>query len=197
MNKFSLIISSYLLLVLVASPVLAVTSNNNQSGNSQAVPQQLNNANQTHAATMNQAEETNIRVQEQTTTQEAVQQQIKAQERVAAVHALRLQRRFEFYYQRLSDIGDKLATRLQTLANEGKDVTAAQANLTNALMLLEEAKEQADASIAKFNSIDPEQYQAQRQLALQARDEAQLARLSFQQVLIQLRQTVQLAMTTN
>lgn len=197
MNKFSLIISSYLLLVLVASPVLAVTSNNSQSENSQAVPQQLNNANQTHAATMNQAEETNIRVQEQTTTQEAVQQQIKAQERVAAVHALRLQRRFEFYYQRLSDIGDKLATRLQTLANEGKDVTAAQANLTNALMLLEEAKEQADASIAKFNSIDPEQYQAQRHLALQARDEAQLARLSFQQVLTQLRQTVQLAMTTN
>ncbi len=197
MNKFSLIISSYLLLVLVASPVLAVTSNNSQSENSQAVPQQLNNANQTHAATMNQAEETNIRVQEQTTTQEAVQQQIKAQERVAAVHALRLQRRFEFYYQRLSDIGDKLATRLQTLANEGRDVTAAQANLTNALMLLEEAKEQADASIAKFNSIDPEQYQAQRHLALQARDEAQLARLSFQQVLTQLRQTVQLAMTTN
>lgn len=184
-------------LVLTTSSVMAVEPPTN-------IPEQAQtNRSQNRAESAN-AEEAQVQIQQnlqdrapeqaQEQVQNALQQRTQARERVAAMHAMRLQRRFDFYYQRLTKITEKIETRLQLLVDQGVDVTSAQAGLNNAMMLLEEAMEKSNEAIAKFESIDPEDYQAQRAIALQARDEAQAARQAFQQALTELRQAVRLAM---
>ncbi len=123
------------------------------------------------------------------------EQRVQAQQRVTAIHANRLQRRFNFYYQRLTKIADKIEARFDLLEAEGVDMTEARDGFSNAMLLLEEAIEKANGAVAKFEEVDPEQYQAQRQIALAARDEALQARQQFQQVVLEMTTAVQSAIS--
>lgn len=125
---------------------------------------------------------------------QSTEHRIQAQQQVTAIHANRLQRRFNFYYQRLTKIADKIEARFDLLEAEGVDMTEARAGFSNAMLLLEEAREKANNAVARFEAIDPEEYQAQRQIALTARDEALQARDQFQQVVSEMIAAVQSAM---
>lgn len=108
-------------------------------------------------------------------------------------HAERLTNRFTFYYERLSTVMSKLKTRFEAMAKEGKNVAAAQAKLTEAQTALTKAKSLSDQAIAAFKSIDPAQYESQREVALKARDLAMQAREQFKTAVELLRESVKLA----
>lgn len=118
-------------------------------------------------------------------------QEVRA--KVAEVHANRLEKRFSFYYRRLSGLATKIENRLGIMAGNGKDVAAAQAKVDEAQVKLEEAKAAGDEAIAQFRAIDPDKYEAQRALALQARDMANEARSAFKAVWQLLKDAVALA----
>jgi hypothetical protein len=169
-----------------------------QSGNQNQAEDQMPTVSQERA---NAPDDGPVNERAQIQIQQAEERAEQSQERVrqmrtnvAAIHAARLEKRFSFYYQRLTKIAEKIEARLQVLADEGVDVSAAQQGLTNALLLLEEAMERSNAAIADFKSINPEQYQTQRQIALQARDEARQSRQLFMQAMQELRGAVQAAM---
>lgn len=161
-----------------------------------------NKANAPEDEPVNNRAQIQIQQTQDNTVKQTEQSQEQAQDKmqqnrnnIAAVHAFRLEKRFTFYYQRLTKIAEKIETRLQLLADEDIDVTSAQQSLANTLLLLEQAMEQSNIAIANFKSIDPTQYQTQRQLALQARDEAIKARQLFNQALIEMQQVVQEAIS--
>ncbi len=111
---------------------------------------------------------------------------------VAQRHAARLSYRFAIYNLRLTSIVDRMQTRLDILAADDKDTTAAQVKLTEAKAALTKAKTKAEAAINTFNSIDPDKYAQQRDLALQARDIAQESREDWQAVINLLGEVLQL-----
>lgn len=102
---------------------------------------------------------------------------------VAENHANRLERRFKFYYDRLSGIATRLQTRLETLKSEGKDTTNALAKLTEAKTKLESAKTLGSQSVAAFRAIDPAKFEEQKAEAKAARDLANQARVAFKEAL--------------
>lgn len=113
---------------------------------------------------------------------------------ILAGHAERLRYRFlEVYAARFNTIIEKIRNRLVIMQEEGKDVAAAQAKLANAQVQLETAQKTTQAAINQFEAIDADNYEAQRELALQARDTAQQAREEFRSVLNLIKETVQLA----
>lgn len=99
---------------------------------------------------------------------------------IAGKHAYRLQFRFENYFNRLSTIANKIQQVINQYAKEGKNVSAAQSKLNQATEQLNQAKTQADNSVAAFNAIDPNMYQYQRNLALGASKIANEARSAYQ-----------------
>ncbi len=114
----------------------------------------------------------------------AAQEQSRARERILAMHVTRLKRRYQIYYQRLTAIGEKLEQRLNLLEQERQmDMTAAREQLDEALIELEQARIQGEEAIEGFESIDPEQYENQRQLAFQARDLGLQATQQFRETL--------------
>ena len=116
-----------------------------------------------------------------------------ASNKIAANHAQRLQTRFEFYYQRLQQISEKIQARLQTMATNGLNVTAAQTKLQTAIQLLKQAKNNGAEAVEQFEAIDPTQYQAQRQMALQAGEAAQTAHNQFRTARQVMLEAVQIA----
>lgn len=102
---------------------------------------------------------------------------------VAENHANRLERRFKFYYDRLSGIAARLQTRLDTLESNGKDITAALSKLTEAKTKLESAKTLGAQSVAAFRAIDPAKFEEQKTQAKAARDLANQARVAFKDAL--------------
>lgn len=68
-------------------------------------------------------------------------------------HADRLDRRFTFYYSRLTLIADKIEKRLSVLSSDGKDVTDARAKLAEARSQIEAAKALGNQAVAAFSSI--------------------------------------------
>jgi len=116
---------------------------------------------------------------------------------IAEVHGKRLQHRFQVYYNRLNSMAKKIQNRFTTMSGEGKNVASAEAKVVEALAQIEEAKKYGDSSVAKFDSIDPETYEAQRQIALEAKDMAQEARDSFKLALSLLKEAVALAKEAN
>ena len=177
------LISLIFLSFLVISPTQILAVENNVEPKADGSPQ--NGTNQA----VNQASPL---ARQDLTTPLAAQQQ--ASSKIAANHAQRLQTRFEFYYQRLQQIAEKIQARLQTMANNGLETTAAQAKLQTALQLLEQAKIKGDEAIKQFEAIDPTQYQAQRQMALQAGETAQAARNQFRTARQTMLEAVQIAM---
>lgn len=111
---------------------------------------------------------------------------------VAEVHAKRLEKRFEVYGKRLESIIERLQARIDILQTNGKDTTAAQAKLDEAESALTQAKTKANSAVSTFESVDPDQYEAQRSLALQAADIAKEAREDFQEVQSLLKEVVAL-----
>lgn len=103
---------------------------------------------------------------------------------VAENHANRLERRFKFYYDRLSGIASRIQTRLDTLKSNGEDTTAALSKLTEAKTKLESAKTLGAQSVAAFRAIDPTNFEEQKTEAKAARDLANQARAAFKDALL-------------
>ncbi|KUK79593.1 MAG: hypothetical protein XD95_0277 [Microgenomates bacterium 39_7] len=145
-----------------------------------------------------QFEEGEARIQAQQAnenTQEPMLIREQTQNQVAQLHARRVQKRFKFYNQRLSTIGEKLQNRFRVLEAQGYNLSAAQEQLEQALQKVELGVIQAEEATNQLNEINPEQYQAQRQMALEARDQIEQARISFQQALQLFKDAVQQAIT--
>lgn len=102
---------------------------------------------------------------------------------VAENHANRLERRFNYYYKRLSGIATRLQTRLNTMSSEGKDVSAAQSKLLDAKNKLESAKTSGAQAVSAFRALDPATFAEQKAEALAARDLANQARTAFKETL--------------
>lgn len=98
---------------------------------------------------------------------------------VAENHANRLERRFKFYFDRLTNILTRFDKRVATLKSEGKNTAAVESSLAAAKTKLSEAKTKGDAAIAAFKAIDPAKFSEQKTEAMAARDLAMAARKLF------------------
>lgn len=98
---------------------------------------------------------------------------------IAENHANRLERRFTFYYTRLSNIIIRFEKRLDILKADGKDIAAVSAKLTEVKTKLESAKAKGAEAVAAFRAIDPAKFSEQKTEALAARDLANSARKLF------------------
>lgn len=101
---------------------------------------------------------------------------------VAENHANRLERRFKFYFDRLSGIITRFQTRLDTLKAGGKDISTVQTRLDAAKTKLAEAKTKGEVAVTAFRAIDPAKFNEQKTEAKAARDLAQAARALFKEV---------------
>ncbi len=101
---------------------------------------------------------------------------------VAQNHANRLERRFKFYFERLTNIITRFQTRLDTLKNKGTDVSTIQVKLDAAKTQLASAKSLGEQAVADFRAIDPAKFSEQKAQAQAARDQAMQARGAFLEV---------------
>lgn len=106
------------------------------------------------------------------------ERQIRRDKR-AENHANRLNERFGNYYDRLNKIIEKVQTRLTNMMADGKDVDASQVKLNEAKTKLEAAKALGDESVLLFNSIEADKFEAQKDIAISAKDKANEARKAF------------------
>lgn len=109
---------------------------------------------------------------------------------VAQHHAERLEIRFTAYYDRLMKIADKIQTRIDTLKSEGHDTSGAQIKLDEAKASLASARTLSLEAVAKFKSIDPDNYESQRAVAMAAKETANEARDYYQKAVEQLKVSV-------
>lgn len=108
-------------------------------------------------------------------------------------HADRLSNRFSIYYERLSKIISKVEERFAVIEENGKDLTLAKEKLELAKSKLEEAKMAADEAVSLFESVEPEKYEDQKEVALKARDMANTARKLFLEVKSLINEAVRIA----
>ena len=108
-------------------------------------------------------------------------QEIRQENRnkVAENHASRLERRFGFYYDRLSKIIVRFESRLVILDSAGKNTTDAKAKLALAKTKLEAAKVAGENAISQFRAITPAKFSEQKTEVKAARDLAKSARALF------------------
>lgn len=111
--------------------------------------------------------------------QEAKDKMQETRSTVAENHANRLERRFAFYYARLSNIIMRFEKRLDILKADGKDIATVSAKLTEVKAKLESAKAKGVEAVAAFKAIDPARFSEQKTEALAARDLANSARKLF------------------
>lgn len=114
--------------------------------------------------------------------QEIRQERQELRSKVAENHANRLERRFKFYFDRMTGIATRFQARLDTLKAAGKDVSAVQSKLDLATAKLSEAKTSGEAAVAAFRAIDPAKFSEQKEEARAARDLAQATRALFKEV---------------
>jgi hypothetical protein len=125
---------------------------------------------------------------------ELTQKMQQTRAKILEKHANRLQNRFlNIYYPRLEKLIAKFQDRLNLMAENGKDITAAQGKLDEASDKLTEAKVYADQCVSEFKNIDPDKYESQRELALAAKETAQKARAAFKESRDLLKQVLSLA----
>ena len=106
-------------------------------------------------------------------------QQVRS--KVAENHANRLERRFKFYYERLSRIMDKFQARIEYLKTQDKDTTVVQTKLDAAKAKLEAAKVKGEEAVAAFRAIEPGKWEEQKPEMLAARDLSEDARKLFKE----------------
>lgn len=111
--------------------------------------------------------------------QEIRQERQEFRSKVAENHANRLERRFKFYFDRMTNIITRFQTRLDTLKTSGKNVAAIQVKLDSAQTKLSEAKTKGEAAVTAFRAIDPSKFSEQKTEILAARDLATAARKLF------------------
>lgn len=112
---------------------------------------------------------------------------------IAQKHAERLQKRFSFYGGRLEILMEKIQTRLTVMQDEGKDMSSAEAKLDEAREALKEAKGLGNQAVEGLFSVNPEEYEEQRERALAARDKVEQAREKYQLTNTLMREVVALA----
>lgn len=177
------------IIFLISSQVVVANENATRQGRAVGEAQQIR-----QEKTEKRREETEQKVQER--RQETLEdRQLKTAERrgaLAQVHAEQLQRRFGFYYERLSGLIQKLEARLTALAQEGIDVVAAQNKLEAAKASLEEAKTLTDQAIAAFLEIDLESDTARVQVQT-AKDLAKQAQERFRETVALAKEALRLA----
>lgn len=117
------------------------------------------------------------RAEEQLKNRAEVRQEIRS--KVAENHANRLERRFKFYYERLSKIIVKFQARIDYLKGKGKDTAAVQTKLDAAKAKLESAKVKGEAAVAAFRAVEPGKWEEQKPELLAAKDLAEEARGLF------------------
>lgn len=120
-------------------------------------------------------------VEVQEIRQERVEDQSQIRSRVAENHANRLERRFQFYYIRLTNIITRFEARLDILATAGKDTAPSAAKLAAAETKLAAAKLKGEQAVAAFRAIDPAKFAEQKQELTAARELADAARTLFQE----------------
>lgn len=122
---------------------------------------------------------------------EAIQQQAREKRSaIADKFAERLRKRFANYYNRLTNLANKIQAKIDLMEEEGKPVTEAQSHLNQALRYLESAKNLGDQSVDGFAGISEEEYETNRDLALNARDQAKTARETFKLALESMKSAV-------
>lgn len=112
----------------------------------------------------------------------------------AQAHAKRLERRFGFYYRRLTKIADKVQSRIaKTEAkHEGLDLSAATARLEIARTTLEDARAEGEAAVVAFNEVEPTTPKELQQAAKKALNAAKTTREAFMEAASLLKQSVKL-----
>lgn len=102
------------------------------------------------------------------------QEMQQKREQIVAEHAVRLQTRFQAYYQRMAQIMEKMQSRYQTMSDNGKDMSQAQAKLSEAKVKLEYALAKGNETVGQFQAIQAENWETQsnasKELAVQARN---------------------------
>lgn len=97
----------------------------------------------------------------------------------AQQHAERLERRFALYAEHLLNVASRIETRAQMMSKNGKNTTEALEKVTEARTYIAAAQANGEDAVSKFRSIDPADYETQREIALAARDLADSARVEF------------------
>ncbi|MFH2019237.1 MAG: hypothetical protein ABII80_01295 [bacterium] len=199
----SLIFVAGLILVLGVSSVLAEETGTTSLKEKAELMQQEREAKQVEIKAKEEAmkqERETKQAEMQTRTEEREQERLARQEERGAMiqeHAARLTERFSLYEERLSAIYEKFSARLATMAEEGKDVGAAQAKLLEAKAVFASAKTLGEQAVAKFMAIDPASYDTQREQALAARDLADQAREQYRNSVKLMKEAVELAKSVN
>lgn len=121
--------------------------------------------------------QTNVQIQE--VRQDLNENRDGISNKVAQNHANRLKRRFQFYYDRFTNIIARFKARLAILEGQGKNITAVTAKLDLAKTKLEEAKAKGIEAVAAFVAIDPAKFSQQKTERLAARDLANAAHQLF------------------
>jgi hypothetical protein len=93
--------------------------------------------------------------------------------------ATHLERRFGFYARRLTNIADRIQSRIDKVKATGKDTTAAQAKLDSARQALTQATTDGQAAIAALRAITPAPWAQQKDAFMAAKDLAKKARQEF------------------
>lgn len=100
-------------------------------------------------------------------------------DQLAKAHAERLERRFAFYAKRLSSIAERLQSRLNTLKDEGKNISVPQKSLDTAKAELQKAQTAASNAVVLFTIIPTEEGVPQQTALTKAKEAATEARKSF------------------
>ncbi len=109
---------------------------------------------------------------------------------VAENHANRLEKRFSFYFDRLTAIIVRFNTRLDSLNAKDPVVINLRSKLTTANTKLIEAKTKGDEAVDAFRGIDPSAFSEQKAAVLAARDMANSARKLFVEVHVLLKEAI-------
>ena len=161
MKKINYLILTAALFLISASPVLAVSPNDLRV---------------TVAAIREQ-----IQLRKQARKEVIDQKHHQQLAKFAQRHADRLHRRFGYYHRHLLRLRDKISQRIQIMIDKGQDTLSASQKIDQAAANLDEAKDKGETAIVLFRSVDLDQDQAHRTIALRARDLAKEGRLLFKQ----------------
>lgn len=101
-------------------------------------------------------------------------------------HGERIERRFAFYAQRLTNIATRIQSRIDTEKAAGKDTTAAQSALDKAKTLLTQAVADGKQAVTMFQSISVAVWSTQAPEIKAAIEQANKARTGFVQARLSL-----------